>query len=357
MTLKDEKVTLANLRTFVLEAMSRAGMKPEQAETTADVLIATDTYGTFTHGTKQIRPLMKNYRDGRLDLQAEPTVIKEGPGWAMVDAHSCMGMVSDTMAMEKAIEKARATGVGYANVVNAGHFGGAGYYANLAMEQDMIGLAFGNADPVMAVPGGKTSVIGSNPIAYSVPALKEKPIFMDIATSIVAVSKIFAANALGKKIPDNWLLDKDGVPTTDPSGYPAQGAALPMAAHKGYGLALFVEIITAMVTGGAFLSGVSSWIKEMDTPINQSHAFLAINVGAMVPIESFKARVDELVRELKNSPKAKGSDRIYLPGEMEWERREKVLAEGCITLPDHVVEKHIGVAEDYDMDTSELFAS
>ena len=130
-----------------------------------------------------------------------------------------------------------------------------------------------------------------------------------------------------------------------------------MAAHKGFGLAMFVEIITAMATGGAFLTGVSSWIKEVKEPINQSHAFLAIDVGAMVPIESFKRRVDDMVREFRNSPKAKGVHRIYVPGEMEWERRDKVLAEGCITLPDHVVENLIGVAKDYDMDTADLFES
>ena len=315
MTLKDEKVTLADLRKFLLEVMGKAGMKPHQAETTADVLITTDTYGTFTHGSKQIRPLLKNYRDGRLDLEAEPEVVSEGLAWAMVDARGCMAMVSGTLAMEKAIEKARAAGIGYACVQNAGHFGAAGYCANLAMEQDMIGLAFCNVDIVMSVPGSRQPVIGTNPIAYSIPTLDEKPVFMDIATSVVAASKIFAARELNQPIPDNWLIDKEGVPTTDPSKFPQEGAVMPMAAHKGYGLALLVETITAMVAGGAFLSGISSWVKEMKEPLNQSHAFLAINVGAMTPIESFKRSVDEMVREIKTAPKAKGADRIYLPGE------------------------------------------
>ena len=152
--------------------------------------------------------------------------------------------------METAIKKAKTAGIGYTGVKHSSHFGAAGYYANMAAGQDLFGLAVTNVDPCMTVPGAKGAIIGTNPIAYAVPAGKEKPVFLDVATSTVAASKVFAARDLKKKIPDNWLADEQGVPTTDPSRFPWTGALLPMAGHKGYGLALMVEILAGVLKSG-----------------------------------------------------------------------------------------------------------
>jgi len=124
----------------------------------------------------------------------------------------------------------------------------------------------------MIAPGSKGKVLGTNPIAYAAPAGDELPVYLDIATSAVAATKIFSAKALGKQIPDNWLVDENGRPTTDPSQYPAKGAQLPMAGHKGYGLAVMVEILSAVLTGAAILSGVKSWVADTTEPTNEGHA-------------------------------------------------------------------------------------
>jgi LDH2 family malate/lactate/ureidoglycolate dehydrogenase len=160
-------------------------------------------------------------------------------------------------------------------------------------------------------------LLGTNPVAYAVPAGKEPPILLDIATSVVAASKIYAARDVGKPIPEGWIIDKDGLPTTDPTGYPAAGALVPMAGHKGYGIALLIEILTGVLAGGAFGPDVVSWMKDSEVPVNQSHAFVAIDIAHFLPIEQFKERVDHLIRFIRNAPRAKGADRIYLPGEME----------------------------------------
>ena len=144
----------------------------------------------------------------------------------MVDGHYAMPPAISYRAMELAMEKARACGIGYVGVRHSSHFGAAGYYANMAAQHDMIGLSMTNVDPCMTVPGSKGKVLGTNPIAYAVPAGEEKPIFLDIATSAVAATKILSAKALGKPIPDNWLVDEDGLPTTDPSQYPLKGRAV-----------------------------------------------------------------------------------------------------------------------------------
>ncbi len=343
------------LQAFCIEAMRRAGMKEEDARITAEILVTTDTWGTLTHGTKQLRGLLKNFRDQRMDVNAAGEILEEGPGWAMYDAHISMPLVVSHQAMQTAMAKAKECGIGMAGVKNSGHFGAAGYYAWMAARNDMIGLSFSNVDPGVAVPGSRVPVLGTNPLAYAVPAGKEYPVFLDIATSVVAASKIYAAQALKKPIPENWLLDKDGIPTTNPAGYPYEGAMMFMAGHKGYGIALMVEILTGILCGGAFGSQVVSWVKKIPQPVNQSHSFIAINIAAMMPIEQFKDRMDQMIREIKAAPRAKGSDRIYLPGEMEWERREKALKQG-MSLPEDVVANLKGVAEDYNINIEDYFS-
>jgi ureidoglycolate dehydrogenase (NAD+) len=256
--------------------------------------------------------------------------------------------------MELAIEKAGRAGTAYVGVRGSSHFGAAGYYATMAVEHDMIGFSMCNVDPGVTIPGARGSVLGTNPIAYAVPAGEEYPVFLDIATSTVAASKVYAAAALGKPIPDNWLIDDEGLPTTDPTGYPQHGALIPMAGHKGYGLALLVEILTAALTGAGMRDQVKSWVLDLPDPTNEGHAFVAINVEAVMPKELFKSRMDDLIRGIKDSPRAKGVDRIYLPGEMEWERRAEALSHGMY-LPEDVIASLAGTAADVGLDLGDLF--
>ena len=346
--LSQKRIALDDLQAFCAKAMVKAGLTPADAETSAKVLTTIDSWGTHTHGTRQIRGLMKNVADGRIDRKATPSVIGEGPAWALVDGNRAMPMVTSCWAMELAMKKAKASGIGFAGVRRSTHFAAAGYYAVMAAEADMIGLSMTNVDPWVTVPGGRGPVLGTNPIAYAVPAGEEPPVFLDIATSTVAVTKILAAKALGKSIPEGWLVDDDGLPTTDPTNFPEQGALLPMAGHKGYGLGLFIEILAAVLTGAAMMKEVKVWIHDVPDPADQGHAFIAIDVPTIMPIETFKARMDRMIHDIRNAPKAKGSDRIYLPGEMEWERREIALAKGA-KLPDYVTVNLYGLAEDYGM--------
>ena len=354
MGLCEKPVKPESLKTFCVKAMKTAGMNEEDAGITAEVLVTTDTWGVFTHGTKQLRGLLQNFRDRRMDIKAESKVVGEGPGWGLIDGHHFMPLVTSVRAMELAIAKARNSGTAFVTVRNSGHFGGAGYYAHLAAEQDMIGLSFTNVDPGVSVPGARVPLLGTNPIAYAVPAGNEPPIMLDIATSVVAASKIYAARDVGKAIPEGWIIDKDGLPTTDATGYPAVGALLPMAGHKGYGISLLIEIVTGVLAGGAFGPEVVSWMQESATPVNQSHAFLAVNVSKFLPIDQFKERMDSLIRFIRNAPKAQGADRIYLPGEMEWEARQRSLREG-MTLPDHVMVRLEGLAQDFGIRLQEIY--
>jgi len=348
------RVTSQDLTAFCIKAMRLSGLNAEDARLTAEVLVATDTLGTFTHGTRQLRNLIKNVRSGRLSATAREEIAAEGPAWAIVDAHYAMPPAVSYRSMELAMRKAKACGIAYVGVKHSSHYGAAGFYANLAAQHDMFGMSMCNVDPCMTVPGAKGKVLGTNPIAYAAPAGAEKPVYLDIATSAVAATKIFAAQALGKQIPDTWLVDEDGVPTTDPSQYPRKGAQLPMAGHKGYGLAVMVEILTAVLTGAAIMSEVKSWVLDVAGPTNEGHAFIAIDITQMMPLGDFKGRMDGMIREIKAAPLANGADRIYLPGEIELEKRAVALVEG-IALPPDVVASLRGLAEDVGLVADRLF--
>ena len=348
-TATGNRLAAQDLKAFCVAAMLKSGLKPDDAELTAEVLVTTDTWGTFTHGTRQLRGLLKNVRGGRLDPKAQIEVVAQGAAWAMVDGHYVMPPATSCRSMELAIRKAKACGLGYVGVKHSSHFGAAGYYAVMAAQQGLIGLSMCNLDPVMVVPGSRGRAIGNNPLAYAVPASPGRPVFLDIALSTVAGTKIFNAQMEGKPIPDNWMVDDEGLPTTDPSGFPTRGAQLPMAGHKGYGLAVLVESLSAVLTGAAIASQVRSWVLDTPEPTNEGHAFIAIDVAAMMPLETFQARMEGFVREIREAPKAKGAERIYLPGEMEWERREAALAQGMV-MPPYVLESLRGLAADVDLD-------
>lgn len=338
------------LNDFCVRALRAAGVSDADARTTADVLVTTDTMGVFTHGTKSLRGYLRRLRAGGLRADARPAIVAQGPAWAVVDGNSSLGMVAACFAMQTAIDKAAHAGIAYVGVRNTCHFGAAGYYAHLATLRDMVGVAMANDIPSVAAPGSRAAVTGSNPLAYAVPAGEERPILLDMAISTVAGGKVYAAWMTGRPIPDHWIVGSDGLPTTDSSLFPDHASLTPMAGHKGYGLALLIESLAGLASGAAMTWQIQNWIQS-DPALATGHgaAFVAINVGAMTPIELFKRRVDELIREVRNSPCATGVDRIYLPGEMEWERRGKALAEG-IALPADVVQNLNGVAEDMGLD-------
>jgi ureidoglycolate dehydrogenase (NAD+) len=342
-------ISCDQLTNFCIEAMCQCGMTPEEARVAADVLVTTDLWAVHSHGTKALRVYLKRMRAGGLNARGIPKVVAEGPAWAVMDGDNSMAMVSSCRAMEVAIAKAKQAGVGYVSMRNSCHFGAAGYYALLAAKQDMVGLAMSNADANMTVPGGNGKIVGNNPMAYAVPACEEAPLMLDMALSTVAAGKVNAAAAAGKPIPDNWITDEEGLPTTDPTLYPLHAFLMPMAGHKGYGLALMVETLSALVSGAGILGEVVSWnIDDLAQHTGHGHAFMAIDVGAMTPIAEFKKRTDAMIRQIRGSAKAKGSERIWLPGEIEAGKMKEALAHG-MDLPKDVRDSLRGLAEDLGM--------
>jgi LDH2 family malate/lactate/ureidoglycolate dehydrogenase len=329
-------MTPAALHDFCVDALRRAGASDEHARTTAEVMVMTDTWGTFTHGSKLLPGYIRRIRAGGIRAGVEPHITSQGPAWAMVDAESVLGQVSSVFAMKAAIEKARSAGMAYVGVRNGNHFGAAGYYAWLAAKQGLLGMAMSNDIPSVAAPGSRAAVLGSNPIAYAIPTGGGEAIILDMATSTVAGGKVYAARVQGKPIPPDWLIGPDGLPTTDGSLYPQTAVLNPMAGHKGYGVALLIESLAGVLTGAAVTWKVGSWIfGDPSLPTHHGAAFLAFDLGAMMPADEFRARVDALVNEIHAAPTAPGVKRVRVPGEPEWDRRKTALVEG-IPLPEDV---------------------
>lgn len=340
------RVSVEDLHSFCVEALRRAGAKPSHAETVADVLVMTDTWGTFTHGTKLLRDYVKRVKAGGLRSDTDPSVVASGPAWAIVDGGSCLGHVTSVFAMREAIQRACQSGIAYVGVRNSCHFGAAGYYAWMAAKEGLIGVSMANDIPSVAAPGSRRSVTGSNPIAYAVPTGQGDPILLDVASSTVAGGKVYAAFQRGEPIPDHWILDEEGRPSTDSSLYPSKAALTPFAHHKGYGFALLIESLSGLLTGAQVTWQVGSWIWGDPTqPTGHGAAFIAIDVAAMGPREDFERRIAALIDEIHAAPTADGVQRVLVPHEREWNLRRKVLVDG-IDLPSDVAGKLAGLADD-----------
>lgn len=350
------KVSVQDLDAFCVEALTKAGVGEADARTTADVLVTTDTWGTFTHGTKALRAYIRRLRGGGLRANGQPKVVTEGPAWVQVDGDSSLGMVSSVFAMKAAMAKAATAGIAFAGLRNNCHYGAAGYYAAMALPGNMIGFSMANDIPTVNAPGARGPVMGSNPFAFAAPAGKEKPVLLDMATSTVAGGKVFAAAALGKTIPGGWLLDADGRPTTDPTPFSHAASLTPLGGYKGYGIAFMIEVLSAILTGSSIRSHVLSWtFSDPSKPTGHGAAFIAVNIASFMAVEKFKERMDQTIREIRQEPKADGADRIWLPGEMEFERREKALVEG-IDLPDDVVASLRGLAGDLNLNVDRILS-
>ncbi|NLC25236.1 MAG: Ldh family oxidoreductase [Fastidiosipila sp.] len=345
------RIKIEKLEKFCETALISEGMPKENAKTVATVLVETDALGTNSHGTKNLHNYIRKMRAGGLSIDGEAEIIKEGQAFAIVDAHNTLGMIPSCFAMDVATKKAKETGIAIVSVRNSSHFGAASYYSNMAAKEGLMGITFSNVDPNMSVPGSRGMLIGNNPFSYAVPAKSTPTIFLDIAMSNVASLKVIQARNDGESIPDSWIVDKDGIPTTDPSNYPDEGAMQPFARHKGYGIALLVDLITGGLNGGAMSmsGGIVSWLFQMEAKNNVSHTFIAIDPDAFVGREKFLDSVEKAAEALRGADKAKGSDRIYTPGEMEWERYADAEANG-IVLPPDLYESLKGLSDELDIE-------
>lgn len=341
----NNRVDVKRYALFCETACRHYGLSDEMASVTARLLVKTDQFGIWTHGTLNLLPYLEKIAAGGIDAQAIPEVVVDGPAYAVVDGHHAMPVYSGFKGLEIGMRKARENGVSYVGIRHSGHYGACGVYSVTAAEQGFIALVMSNTVPNMAAPGGKGAIIGNSPISYAIPAGTHKPVFLDIATSNVAGMKVINKLKAGEPIPEGWIVDKDGMPTTQVTMEDIQAgnwALSPMGGHKGYGLSFFIEVMCAVLTGGATFN-VKNWMNLPQTA-DVSHSLILIDVQKFMPLDVFADRMAEAIGFIASKPTAGENGRIFLPGEMEWERYEKSVTEG-MALPDLIAQNARALAD------------
>jgi len=330
-----------DLRNYVEAFFKKFDIGPEDAAIATDILLSADLRGISSHG---IIRLHTYYGDRLVKKQIDPhaplTVVRETPNSLLLDGENGLGQLVGYRAMTRCIEKASQTGLCMATVRNSNHYGIAGYYAMMALKENMIGVSLTNSQPLVAPTYGKTAVLGTNPIAVAIPAGEERPYVLDMATSIVPIGKITVYEKAGKEIPSGWGIDSTGAVTNDPTRVLKGGALMPLggtdilSGYKGYGLSLLVDILCGVLSGASFGKAVGN--PGENRGANVGHFFMAFRVDNFRPLEEFKADMDSLIRQLKDAPKAEGQDRIYIHGEKEFIKSEIYQHEGIPLLPEVV---------------------
>jgi L-2-hydroxycarboxylate dehydrogenase (NAD+) len=314
-------VHFEQLRQFLTVAMTRLGLPETDAAVVGRLMAEAELQGSDGHGAIRLLPYARRIRAGGLNLRPHIKVVQERAGMALLDGDNGMGHLVMQRAAELAVEKARHCGIGWVGSQFSNHAGPASLYARIPMAHDMIGLYFavGNANHLPPW-GGLDMLLSTNPIAVAVPAGKEPPVVLDMATTVAAYGKVKAKAQRGETMPVGWMIDRLGQPLTDPKRA-EDGFLMPIGGYKGYGLSLIVGLLAGTLNGAAMGKQVIDFNHDDTSVTNTGQAVMAIDLSAFGDVAAFKERVDQLVRDLRTSERMPGVERIWLPGEQSHERR------------------------------------
>ena len=314
----------STLKTFCEAAFCKIGFNEKDCAQITDVLLLSDLYGIESHGMQRLVRYHKGIEKGLIKVDAKPEIVFETPVSAVIDGHDGMGQLNGCFAMNKAIEKAKTSGIGIVTVRNSNHFGIAGYYAKMACDQGLIGFGMTNSEAIMVPTFSRMAMLGSNPIAVSMPA-EPYPFFFDASTTVVTRGKLEIYNKNGKPLPEGWALDKNGKGTTDAADVlknivaKAGGGIMPLGgefeqtgSHKGYGNGMICEIFCSILS-----LGMTSNHTHIGGKGGTCHGFAAINPAIFGNPDEIKKHLSTFLEELRAAPKADGADKIYTHGEKE----------------------------------------
>lgn len=357
-----KSVSFETMGKFMSEVLQKAGIPAEDAIIISDVLLTADRLGFDSHGVNRLKSIyLDRIKEGIVYPVTEFEIVRENPATAVVDGHNGMGHVIGFRSMKLAIEKAGKYGMGMVTVRNSTHYGFAGYYALMAVRENMIGITGTNARPSIAPTFGVENVLGTNPLTFGMPTDEPFPFLLDCATSITQRGKIELYAREGKKLPGGWVINKNGLSETDSeevlkdliSGNaaltPLGGIGEETAGYKGYGYATVVEILSSALQQGAYLRMLTGFRDGKKVPYSLGHFFIAIDINSFTSPDDFKRTTGNILRELRSSKKMPGQDRIYTAGEKEhykWlERKDK-----GVPFSKELLKEFKTLCSDYQMD-------
>lgn len=336
------------LRSTVERIFGSLGYSPASAASISDSLVEADLRGVRSHGTMRVPMYVERIRAGSVSRHEKAEVVRERGAICVLDARHALGALTSDQAMGLAMKKAEAFGVGAVTVRHGFHFGAASRYVLQAAESGYIGIAAANTRPLMAAIGGAEAVVGNNPLAIGLPSGDGTPFVLDMALSEAAFGKIKAAEQSGARIPDTWATGPDGSATTDPAEA-IRGLLLPAGGPKGFGLALMVDVLTGVLSGGAWGDSVQGLYTRPEVPNDCSHFFLALNIEAFTEPEEFSRQVATMAARVRHSRRAPGVGALFTPGEPEWNARGaagegQVLVDGAVARELEDLERSLACA-------------
>ena len=323
-------ISESTLRSFTENIFTAIGCSAEHARLSADVLIKSDLRGIDSHGVARLQGYVRLWEKKRINTSPDIKVVRETATTATVDGDAGLGLIVAPFAMKVAIEKAEKYGSGWVSVRNSNHFGIAGYHAMKAVEKDMIGFAMTNASPLVSPTFSSERLLGTNPMCYAFPAGKYPPVIVDMATSAAANGKLEIAQRAGMQVPEGWIQNKEGEPTTDPHALKSGGALLPLGSdrdhgsHKGFGLSATVDILSAVLSGANYGPWVPPFVAFLDPPNDPvgtgiGHFLGAMRVDGFRPVDEFKLHMDNWISRFKSSATIDPDQKVIIPGEPELE--------------------------------------
>lgn len=321
------------LRAFCREVFQNLGLSEPDARIAATVLVAADAMGIPSHGTGRLGRYVNGLRTGQILARAEFEILREGPTSLVIDAHGAMGAPTSARAMELTLAKAGESGLAFTTVRDSNHFGIAAYWARMALERDMIGIAMTNTAALGVPTFGSMAMFGTNPLAFAAPAQEEEAFVLDMSTTVVTRGKLEVYERLGKELPQGWAVDKNGLSTKDAGAMlkdmqaragggilPLGGLGMEFGGHKGYGLAVMVDILCALLSASSFGAGV---YDTETSSARVSHSFGAIKIDHFREPREFRLDMDRMLTALRQAPRAEGQERIYYAGLPERESEKE----------------------------------
>ncbi|MCP4537383.1 MAG: Ldh family oxidoreductase [Chloroflexi bacterium] len=334
------------IENLIIDVFHSLGVPRDEARICADVLIASDLRGVESHGVGRLKYYYDRIQAGVQFTTTKMEIVKETETTALVDGHHGMGHVISYRSMRMAMDKAMQYGLGAVTVRNGTHFGIAGYYPLMAVQEGMMGLTVTNARPAIAPTFSTEPMLGTNPIAFAAPSDMDYPFCFDGATPITQRGKIEVLARAEKPVPEGWAIDTEGNSMTDPDEIlkalgtataallPLGGAGEELAGYKGYSLAAMVEILSASLCGGMFMKDLLGFAPDGSRrPYMLGHFFLAIDVEHFVPLAVSRSITGQIMRALQNARQAPGAERIYVAGEKEYDKEKLIRGQGVPVNP------------------------
>ena len=341
------------LKQLARQILEAAGFRADDAELVAEVLIEADLRGVDSHGVTRLRGYLSMVEAGHVNLRPDVTVVRESGAMALLDGDSGVGIIAARQAIDRAVELARESGIGCVSLRNVSHTGMIGWYTMRAARQGLIGIAMNNGPAIVPLFGGRESLVATNPLSIAAPSSGEIPVVLDMATTMVAGGKLRLASKRGVPIPDHWALDRDGQPTTDPDEAIRHGFFQWAGGYKGSGLALMIEILGGVLSGGLFGRDVPPMIEYGKDPLISNAFYVAVDVARFLPLDEFRERVDQLIDQARGSEPIDPDQPVLVPGDKEADCRVRRLAEG-IPISERVVEELEGLVEKFGLRVAPL---